>query len=175
MVLVVLALLIAIYTLSGQQDEAPRQAPAVVESRSPEDSSASTGRPVVVESGSGDEAELTVVDEPEVAEPVKPRDEWTAADYHAAGEAPPMQEIPPEILEDFRRAMAPIPEEERAVLESGMEPMPDRIRQDFERATDPDIPPAIRADFENPYPPMPPGHEVYFPEIANQSTAGGTD
>ncbi len=106
-----------------------------------------------------------VAETPEVAERVRPRyrEDWTAEDYHAEGEAPPMQEIPPEILEEFKRATVPVPEDDPAAYAGGVE-IPEDVLQDFERGINPEIPPEILADFENPYPPMPPGHEKYFPE-----------
>ena len=95
------------------------------------------------------------------AEPVP--EPGTAAAYYAAGEAPPLEEIPPGILEDFQRGTASISDERRELMEKGREEMPDHVRRDFEEAASPEIPSAVLADFEDPYQPMPAGHEKYFP------------
>lgn len=165
-VLVVGALLGAMYVVFAGDPEEGAAEPEVVESKalapSPEPVLNVPVAPPPVAVVQPPEAAET----PEVAERVRPRyrEDWTAEDYHAEGEAPPMREIPPEILEEFLSGMAPIPEEDRALVERGMEEMPPRVREDFERAANPDIPPDILAEFENPYPPMPPGHEAYFPD-----------
>lgn len=65
---------------------------------------------------------------------------------------PPNLPIPPEILEDFRRATAPISDQDRERVERGTEPIPANIRQVFESADSGAIPPEILKDFENPYP-----------------------
>lgn len=128
--------------------------------------------PVAETSGTPDASSASTVDANEIdaagapddalAEAESPPEPGSPAAYHAAGLAPPMEEIPPGILEDFRRGTASVSEERRELMERGMEDMPDHVRRDFERAATPEIPSDVLADFENPYRPMPPGHEKYF-------------
>ncbi len=91
-------------------------------------------------------------------------DRSIAQRYHEAGEAPPREEIPPPILEEFRRGTASISDERRELMARGMEEMPDRVRRDFEEAPSIEFPSDVQEAFDDPYPPMPAGHEEYFPD-----------
>jgi hypothetical protein len=78
--------------------------------------------------------------------------EVVSDEVSAASLQTPTGEIPPEILEDFRRGMVDPTEEERAALAPGMDTIPAPIREVFEEAARRPIPQHILDDFENPYP-----------------------
>jgi len=138
---------------------APGGKPTQSDEPEPESKPLASGPAPQSEPERGQEAEGATASGVDAAVPTK---EWTAADYHAAGLAPPVEEMPEMILQELRRGTAPISDERRELMLRGMEEMPLRVQEDFDRARNPELPSGVLADFKDPYPPMPPGHEKYF-------------
>jgi hypothetical protein len=78
--------------------------------------------------------------------------EPVADEVYASSLQTPTGDIPPEILEEFRRGMVDPTEEERRAMAPGMDVIPGEIRDVFEEAAGRPIPQHILDDFENPYP-----------------------
>ena len=90
--------------------------------------------------------------QPADSSPILPSDASSDSRPDRPRDIPPMQEIPQEIAEAFKKGTAPISDAAREEMRTGMREMPPEIREEMEGAANPVFPPEVLWDFENPIP-----------------------